>query len=61
MFPGGVGNTKLEGGDFATIIESVDDLLFTLAADTIVMPGHGLDTTIGAEQPELQNWIDRGW
>jgi len=62
LFPGGVGNTKLEGGDFDAIIGSVDSLLFSpFAPETIVMPGHGLDTTIGAERPELQNWIDRGW
>jgi len=62
LFPGGPGNTKLEGGDFTTIIRSIDDLLFTpLDADTIVMPGHGLDTTIGAERPSLDEWVDRGW
>ena len=62
LFPGGPGNTKLEGGDFTTIIRSIDDLLFSpLAADTIVMPGHGLDTTIGAERPSLDDWVDRGW
>lgn len=62
LFPGGPGNTSLEGGDFDTIIESVDRLLFAqLAPDTIVMPGHGLDTTIGSESPRLQEWIDRGW
>ncbi len=62
LFPGGPGNTKLEGGDFTTIIRSIDDLLFSpLAADTIVMPGHGLDTTIGAERPSLADWVDRGW
>jgi hypothetical protein len=27
----------------------------------MVLPGHGLDTTIGAERPHLQEWIDRGW
>ncbi|HNI34788.1 MAG TPA: MBL fold metallo-hydrolase, partial [Microthrixaceae bacterium] len=60
LFPGGPGNTKLEGGDFTTIIRSIDDLLFSpLAADTIVMPGHGLDTTIGAERPSLDDWVDR--
>jgi len=61
LFPGGPGNTKLELGDFPTIIESIDRLLFTLPADTLVMPGHGLDTTIAAERPHLQEWIDRGW
>lgn len=62
LFPGGPGNTTLEGGDFDTIIESVDRLLFAhLSPDTIVMPGHGDDTTIGAESPQLQAWIDRGW
>ncbi len=61
LFPGGPGNTKLEGGDFETIIRSVDELLFPLDAETIVMPGHGLDTTIGTERPQLQEWIDRGW
>ena len=62
LFPGGPGNTSLEGGDFGTIIESVDRLLFAhLSPDTIVMPGHGLDTTIGDESPSLQEWIDRGW
>jgi hypothetical protein len=26
-----------------------------------VLPGHGLDTTIGTERPHLQEWVDRGW
>jgi glyoxylase-like metal-dependent hydrolase (beta-lactamase superfamily II) len=61
LFPGGPGNTSFEGGDFDTIIRSIDELLFPLPAETIVMPGHGDDTTIGAERPHLQEWIDRGW
>jgi glyoxylase-like metal-dependent hydrolase (beta-lactamase superfamily II) len=61
LFPGGPGNTALEGGDFATIIQSIDNKLFTFPPDTIVLPGHGLDTTIGAERPHLQTWVDRGW
>jgi glyoxylase-like metal-dependent hydrolase (beta-lactamase superfamily II) len=60
LFPGGPGNTQLEGGDFATIISSIDKL-FTFAAETIVLPGHGLDTTIGAERPQLATWVARGW
>jgi glyoxylase-like metal-dependent hydrolase (beta-lactamase superfamily II) len=62
LFPGGPGNTTFEGGDFATIIRSIEDRLFApLDAETIVMPGHGSDTTIGAERPHLQEWVDRGW
>ena len=61
LFPGGPGNTSYEGGDFDTIIESVDRRLFTLPADTLVLPGHGANTTIGTERPSLQEWIDRGW
>jgi glyoxylase-like metal-dependent hydrolase (beta-lactamase superfamily II) len=61
LFPGGPGNTTFEGGDFPTIIRSIDNLLFALPAATIVMPGHGVSTTIGAERPHLQAWVDRGW
>ena len=61
LFPGGPGNTSFEGGDFATIIDSIDSKLFTMPAETIVMPGHGVSTTIGAERPHLQEWVARGW
>ena len=61
LFPGGPGNTSFEGGDFATIIDSLDNRLFTLPANTVVMPGHGVDTTIGNERPHLAEWVARGW
>jgi glyoxylase-like metal-dependent hydrolase (beta-lactamase superfamily II) len=62
LFPGGPGNTKLEGADFGTIIRSIEEKLFSrFKPDTIVLPGHGTDTTIGNESPHLQEWIDRGW
>jgi len=62
LFPGGPGNTKPADADFATIIESIDRRLFApLDPDTLVLPGHGDDTTIGAERPHLQEWVDRGW
>jgi glyoxylase-like metal-dependent hydrolase (beta-lactamase superfamily II) len=61
LFPGGPGNTTFEGGDFPTIIRSIDNLLFALPPATIVMPGHGVSTTIGAERPHLQAWVARGW
>ena len=67
LFPGGAGATSF-GDDkltaiasFETIIESIDRKLFTLDRDTLVMPGHGTDTTIGTERPHLDEWIDRGW
>jgi glyoxylase-like metal-dependent hydrolase (beta-lactamase superfamily II) len=62
LFPGGPGNTKFEGGDFPTIIESIDRRLFaTLGDEILVLPGHGSDTTIGAERPRLEEWVARGW
>jgi glyoxylase-like metal-dependent hydrolase (beta-lactamase superfamily II) len=61
LFPGGPGATKFPGGDFEAIIDSLDRRLFTLPADTLVLPGHGADTTIGTERPHLQEWADRGW
>jgi glyoxylase-like metal-dependent hydrolase (beta-lactamase superfamily II) len=62
LFPGGPGATKFEGGHFPTIIRSIEDRLFSpLSPDTVVLPGHGERTTVGAESPHLQEWIDRGW
>src|SRR6476659_955444 len=61
LFPGGPGNTKTPEGDFPLILESIDRRLFTLPADLLVFPGHGLDTTVGTERPHLQEWSDRGW
>ncbi|MGH9170375.1 MAG: MBL fold metallo-hydrolase [Acidimicrobiales bacterium] len=62
LFPGGAGNTTFEGGNFTQIIGSIESRLFSkLGPDTIVMPGHGADTTIGAESPHLDEWVARGW
>jgi glyoxylase-like metal-dependent hydrolase (beta-lactamase superfamily II) len=61
LFPGGPGATRFPGGNFDQIIRSIDRRLFVLPADTLVLPGHGLDTTIGTERPHLQEWVDRGW
>ena len=61
LFPGGPGNTQTPEGDFPMIIESIDHRLFTLPADLLVFPGHGLDTTIGEERPHLDEWVQRGW
>jgi len=61
LFPGGPGNTSFEGGDFETIIASIDRRLFTLPPETLVLPGHGDDTSIGRERPQLHEWVERGW
>jgi glyoxylase-like metal-dependent hydrolase (beta-lactamase superfamily II) len=61
LFPGGPGNTEGDPERFATIIEQVDRKLFTLPPETIVLPGHGDDTTIGRERPHLDEWVERGW
>ena len=62
LFPGGPGATRYEGGDFPTIIDSIENRLFSkLPPQTIVLPGHGGHTTIGEESPKLPKWIARGW
>ena len=62
LFPGGPGNTSFPGGNFPTIIRSIEDRLFSkLPGETIILPGHGDQSTIGEERPHLQEWIDRGW
>jgi glyoxylase-like metal-dependent hydrolase (beta-lactamase superfamily II) len=61
LFPGGPGNTGGDPARFATIMESLDTKLFVLDDDTVVYPGHGDDTTIGAERPYVEEWRARGW
>jgi glyoxylase-like metal-dependent hydrolase (beta-lactamase superfamily II) len=60
LFQGGPGATGRSYSDFGTIIDSIRDRLLTLPPDTVVLTGHGDATTIGAEAPHLQEWIDRG-
>ena len=61
LFPGGPGATRGDNDRFAQIIESITTKLYVLPDATLVRPGHGNDTTIGAEKPHLQEWIARGW
>jgi glyoxylase-like metal-dependent hydrolase (beta-lactamase superfamily II) len=61
LFQGGPGATGRSFSDFGTIIESIRDRLFTLPPETVVRTGHGDTTTIQAEAPHLQEWIDRGY
>ncbi|MYR92191.1 MULTISPECIES: MBL fold metallo-hydrolase [unclassified Streptomyces] len=60
LFQGGPGATGRSFSDFPTIIDSIRDRLLTLPGDTTVRTGHGDPTTIGAEAPQLDDWIKRG-
>lgn len=62
LFPGGVGNTQQDAARFTSLIDDVEERLFgTLPDETWVYPGHGGDTTLGAERPKLPEWRARGW
>lgn len=62
LFPGGVGNTKNPGQSFASLYADVTSRVFDVYDDeTWVYPGHGSDTTLGAERPHLDEWRERGW
>ena len=62
LFPGGVGNTWGDADRFAQLLADVTSRLFDpLPDETWVYPGHGGDTTIGAERPQLAQWRERGW
>ncbi|QBI52451.1 MBL fold metallo-hydrolase [Streptomonospora litoralis] len=61
LFQGGPGATGRSYSDFPTIVESIRTRLLSLPPETVVLTGHGDTTTIGAEAPHLQDWIDRGY
>ncbi|MFD4137916.1 MULTISPECIES: MBL fold metallo-hydrolase [unclassified Streptomyces] len=62
LFPGGVGNTRKDPEAFASLIDGVEKKLFdALPDETWVYPGHGKDTTLGNERPQLPEWRERGW
>ena len=50
LFQGSIGRTDLPGGDFATLISSIQTKFFTLDDEVVVYPGHGPETTIGYEK-----------
>ncbi|MDR1266730.1 MAG: MBL fold metallo-hydrolase [Propionibacteriaceae bacterium] len=62
LFPGGVGNTDRDPARFRRLLADVQDQVFATHDDaTIVLPGHGRPTTLGAERPHLAEWSARGW
>ncbi|MGH3676304.1 MAG: MBL fold metallo-hydrolase [Mycobacterium sp.] len=61
LFPGGVGKTWKKG-DFEKLLDDVTNRVFNVYGDsTVVYPGHGDDTTLGTERPNLAEWRERGW
>ncbi|MFY1672050.1 MBL fold metallo-hydrolase [Plantactinospora sp. WMMB334] len=62
LFPGGVGNTERDPVRFDSLINDVERKLFDrLPDETWFYPGHGRDSTLGAERPSLPEWRARGW
>jgi glyoxylase-like metal-dependent hydrolase (beta-lactamase superfamily II) len=62
LFPGGVGNTQGDAARFSDLIDDVQHRVFdVLPDDTWVYPGHGGDTTLGAERSQIPEWRQRGW
>lgn len=61
LFPGGPGKTWT-ADDFETLMADLRERIFDVLPDsTVVLPGHGDRTTIGAERPHLDEWQERGW
>ena len=62
LFPGGVGNTFGDAAAFRQLVDEVEAKLFDrLPDETWFYPGHGNDSTLGAERPHLEEWRKRGW
>lgn len=62
LFPGGVGNTDQDPARFTSLLEGLQSKIFQVLPDqTWIYPGHGSDTTLGAERPNLPAWRQRGW
>lgn len=50
IFAGSVGRTDLPGGNWDTLVKSIQEQVFTLPDETRLLPGHGPETTVGAEK-----------
>jgi glyoxylase-like metal-dependent hydrolase (beta-lactamase superfamily II) len=62
LFPGGPGNTEGDAERFDSLMTDLESRVFErLPDETWVYPGHGRDTTLGAERASLPEWRDRGW
>lgn len=61
LFPGGPGATRWDYSSFGQIMDSIEQKIMPLPDATLVFPGHGSETTVGAERPDLAKWRARGW
>lgn len=62
LFPGGPGGTWGDAGAFSQLMDDLETKVFGRLPDaTVVHPGHGADTTLGAERSALPEWRARGW
>jgi glyoxylase-like metal-dependent hydrolase (beta-lactamase superfamily II) len=62
LFPGGPGNTGNDAQRFNQLMDDLEERVFGELPDgTWVYPGHGKDTTLGAERPHVPQWRSRGW
>jgi len=62
LFPGGPGNTNKDQEAFTSLMDGLEEKVFGPLPDpTWIYPGHGKDSTLGAERPHLQEWRARGW
>ncbi|MFJ7964072.1 MBL fold metallo-hydrolase [Streptomyces sp. NPDC096324] len=60
LFPGGPGRTT-RPEDFQSLMSGLEEKVFSLPDETWIYPGHGNDSTLGAERPHIQEWRARGW
>ncbi|MFJ7242389.1 MBL fold metallo-hydrolase [Streptomyces olivaceus] len=60
LFPGGPGRTT-QPEDFQSLMDGLETKVFTLPDEAWIYPGHGDDTTLGDERPQLPDWWSRGW
>jgi glyoxylase-like metal-dependent hydrolase (beta-lactamase superfamily II) len=62
LFPGGPGNTDRDPQRFGSLMDDLEERIFAGLPDgTWIYPGHGSDTTLGAERPHLAEWRARGY
>jgi len=63
LFYGSIGRVDLPGGDYGTLMRSIEREILTQPDDTVLCSGHGPETTVGTERrrnPFILDWLARG-